>query len=112
MCQHGFDVSFGAWIMISLPFGIFCTLFAWFFLCLVLKPDDITAIPVIVYERKNVLTTRNLLVMFLSLMTIILFAFFSYLQVIFGDIGIVALTFVAIMFGSGLLTEVTTLCCI
>lgn len=92
--------------MVSLPFGIFCTLFAWFFLCFTLQPDDITAIPVIVYERKNVLTTRNLLVVFLSLLTIFLFAFFAYLQPAFGDIGIIALSFVAVMFGSGLLTEV------
>src|SRR5689334_23085151 len=95
--------------MVSLPFGIFCTLFAWVFLCFVLQPNDITAIPVIVYERKNVLTTRNLVVMTLSLVTVLLFAFFAYLQPAFGDIGLVALTFVAVMFGTGLLTEVFSL---
>ena len=45
-------------------------------------------------------------VMSLTLFTLVLFAFFTYLKPVFGDIGIVSLCFVAIMFGSGMLSEV------
>ncbi len=80
---------------------------AWAFLIVVIKPDDITAIPVIVYQRKKSFGRRNTAVVVLSLLTIMLFASFSYLQPYFGDIGIVAMLFVTVMFGSGMLSEVS-----
>jgi di/tricarboxylate transporter len=105
--QSGFDVSFGRWICVSLPFGVTCTLIAWVYLIVVMKPDDISEIPVIVYERENkVLSKRNILVVLMSLFTILLFANFPYVEFIFGEIGIVAAAFVGLMFGSGILSEV------
>jgi phosphate transporter len=70
------------------------------------EPNDLQSIPAIVYERGNVLSKKNITVMSLTLFTLVLFAFFSYLKPVFGDIGIVSLCFVAIMFGSGMLSEV------
>ncbi len=100
-------MSFGRWLLVSVPFCTFCTVFAWAFLIVVVKPDDITAIPVIVYERKKAFGRRNIAVVVLSLFTIMLFASFSYLQPYFGDIGIVSLVFVVAMFGTGMLSEVS-----
>ncbi len=71
-----------------------------------MKPDDVKAIPIIVYERGNVFSKRNVMIMVCSIITLILFASFSSLKSVFGDIGIVALGFVTLMFGTGILSEV------
>lgn len=73
---------------------------------IIMKPDDIESIPIIVYERDTVFSKRNITVIVLSLLTIVLFASFNAIKSIFGDIGVVALTFVSVMFGSGILSEV------
>lgn len=69
-------------------------------------PSDITSIPVIVYERGDAFGRKNTTIMILSLITLILFALFQNFKYIFGDISIVSLGFVFIMFGSGMLSEV------
>lgn len=105
--QAGFTVTFGRWICVSLPFCVLNTLLAWAYLIIVIKPDDIKAIPVIVYERGlPVFGKRNVTVIATSLLTILLFANFTYVKFIFGEIGIVAALYVAFMFGSGILSEV------
>jgi phosphate transporter len=70
------------------------------------QPDDIQSIPVIVYERGNAFGKKNLTIMILSLITLIMFALFQNFKSVFGDISIVSLMFVFIMFGSGMLSEV------
>eukprot|EP01038_Epipyxis_sp_PR26KG_P009656 gene9656-12998_t len=105
--QSGIEVSFGRWMCVSLPFCIVGVLVSWVIIILIVKPDDIKIIPVIPYERGvNVFGKRNLAVITLTLLTMLLFAFFSYTQFIFGDIGIVSLCFVSVMYGSGILSEV------
>ena len=99
-------MTFGSWICVSLPFCVLNTLLAWMYLIAVVRPDDITAIPLIVYERGKVLGKRNITVMVTSLLTILLFANFTYVEFFFGEIGIVAAVYVAFMFGSGILSEV------
>ena len=99
-------VPFGQWICVSLPFCVLNTLIAWAYLIIVIKPDDITSIPLIVYERGTVLGKRNITVIVTSLLTILLFANFTYVEYFFGEIGIVAAIYVAFMFGSGILSEV------
>ena len=91
---------------VSLPFSIINVIVAWLFILLVIQPDDITSIPIIVYERGSFLGKKNIAVIVLSLLTIIMFASFKDIEHIFGDIGIVAMCFVTIMFGSGILSEV------
>jgi phosphate transporter len=66
----------------------------------------VSSIPVIVYERSTVIGKRNMTVMAVSLITILLFATSSLTSHIFGDIAIISLCFVALMFGSGMLSEV------
>jgi di/tricarboxylate transporter len=101
------SVSFGTWLLISVPFCVFCTLMIWILLIILLSPDDVPSIPIIVYERDQaLLSKRNVTVMILSLVTLIIFAMFQYVSWIFGDISIVACIFVFIMFGSGILSEV------
>lgn len=102
-------VTFGRWICVSLPFCVLNTLLAWVYLVVVVRPDDISCIPLIVYERGTVLGKRNVTVIVTSLLAILLFANFSYVQFFFGEIGIVAAVYVAFMFGSGILSEVCSL---
>eukprot|EP00981_Chlorochromonas_danica_P001007 scaffold233_cov174-Ochromonas_danica.AAC.47 len=104
--QAGIAVSFGRWICVSLPFCVICTLIAWFMIILLIEPNDLQSIPVIVYERNAVFTKRNVAVIALSLLTIILFAFFQAVRSTFGDIAIIALGFITMMFGTGMLSEV------
>jgi phosphate transporter len=104
--QAGIVVSFGTWIAVALPFSLICTIMCWVLIVLVEKPDDVKVIPVIVYERSSVIGKRNVAVMVLSLLTILLFATSALTTAIFGDIAIISLCFVAVMFGSGMLSEV------
>jgi phosphate transporter len=104
--QAGVPVSFGRWIAVALPFCLLCTTVAWLLIILIVKPYDVKSIPVIVYERGNVFDKRNTTVIALSLLTIGMFATSTLTANIFGDIAIISLSFVAIMFGSGMLTEV------
>lgn len=100
------QVSFGQWMAVSVPFGVVCVLVSWLFLLVVVRPDDIQSIPVVFYERGGALGKRNIAVIVLTLSVIALFVGFSFIADVFGDIGIISLCFVTIMFGSGLLSEV------
>jgi hypothetical protein len=72
-----------------------------------MEPYDVKSIPIVVYRRERTMTKKNLTVIILSLITMIAFSVFDYtLKNIFGDIAMIALIYVAIMFGSGMLTEV------
>lgn len=57
-------------------------------------------------EERKVFTKKNIAVIVLSLMTIILFATSQWTEEAFGDIAIISLSFVAVMFSTGILTEV------
>ena len=106
--QAGIVVSFGRWLMVAVPFALLCTIIAWLLLIMSLNPDDISSVPVIVFERnQQVFNRRNVAVLSLSLLTIILFATSSLTADIFGDISVISLLFVTVMFGSGMLTEVS-----
>jgi phosphate transporter len=105
--QIGIEVSFGRWLMFSIPFCTICTIIAWLGIILILEPSDIKAIPSIVYETNhNVFTKRNITVIGISALGILLLATSSMTKFIFGDIGIIGLCIVAYMFSSGMLTEV------
>jgi len=105
--KSGIAISFGHWIAVALPFCTIGVIISWMLIIAIIKPTDITSIPVIVYDTKSfVLGKRNSLVIGCSALTILLFATSSYTMQIFGDIGIISLCFVGFMFGTGILTEV------
>lgn len=90
----------------ALPFGVFCTVLSWLLIIVIIRPNDVDAIPLVVYEKGNVFGKRNIAVILSSLLTIVLLATSSWTKDTFGDISIISLCFVAFMFGSGILTEV------
>eukprot|EP00640_Fibrocapsa_japonica_P000966 CAMPEP_0113945436 /NCGR_PEP_ID=MMETSP1339-20121228/45883_1 /TAXON_ID=94617 /ORGANISM="Fibrocapsa japonica" /LENGTH=810 /DNA_ID=CAMNT_0000951017 /DNA_START=58 /DNA_END=2491 /DNA_ORIENTATION=- /assembly_acc=CAM_ASM_000762 len=100
------EVGFGEWIAVATPFCVVGVVLAWLVLIAILKPDDVQYIPVIVHKNAKILTHQNMLVLFLSLGTILLWSTISTTRVTFGDLGIIALIFMTIMFGSGFLTQV------
>ena len=93
-------------MLVSIPFCFVCILLGWSLLLAFIQPDDLKAIPIIVYERKSVLGKRNITVILLSLMCICLFASTTLMKTVFGDLGIASLCYISIMFGTGMLTEV------
>lgn len=101
------NITFTQWILVSIPFGSICVLLSWMALCFIMQPYDVKSIPIVVYDRENRMNKKNLTVLILASLTMIAFSTFEYtLKGIFGDIAMVALIYVALMFGSGLLTEV------
>ena len=102
----GYTVSFGEFMCISVPFCSLCVLLSWLYLMVVINPDDVEKISAIVYERGNMFSNRNIIVMIFTIVTIIFFAVSSLITGEIGDIGVISLTFISIMFGSGILTEV------
>jgi phosphate transporter len=102
----GYTVSFGEFMCISVPFCSLCVLLSWLYLMVVINPDDVEKISAIVYERGNMFSNRNIIVMIFTIVTIIFFAVSSLITGEIGDIGVISLIFISIMFGSGILTEV------
>lgn len=108
MQQNGIEVSFGKWLLISIPFCVIGTFISWLVIIHILKPNDVKEIPIIVYETSTeVFSRKNIIVMFTSTIAILLLATSSFTKFIFGEIGIISLCFCSFMYGSGLLTEVS-----
>lgn len=108
--EVGVEVTFFRWMMVSVPFGVTCTIVSWSILLYLTKPFDVRRIPVVVYDTsaaaQSATSPRSLVVIVASLLVCIAFAGFSVFKPYFGDIGIIALCYIVFMFGSGLLTEV------
>ena len=102
----GYTISFGQFMCISIPFCSLCVFLSWIYLMISINPDDVKQISAIVYERGNMFSYKNMVVISLSMTTVVLFAFSSLFIEEIGDIGMISLIFISIMFGSGMLTEV------
>lgn len=104
----GISISFGLWMAVGVPFTIVGVLLAWILICVVTDPTDVGQIPVIVYSKRNVLSRKNVFIVGLTLLTIFGWSTFSSTEDLFGDLGVIALLFIVVAFGSGILSEVTT----
>lgn len=100
----GCDVTFGTWMMISIPYALCGTLITWFIIN-IYYPVDIPRIPIVVYDDQP-LSTKSMVIIAVSCITCCLFAAFALFKDDLGDIGIVSLCYMVFMYGSGLLTEV------
>ena len=72
----------------------------------ILKPYDLVAIPVVTYNTNNSFSRKNTLLLAMCVITILLFSTSSFTNDIFGDISVISLLFVGIIFSTGMLTEV------
>jgi phosphate transporter len=66
-------MTFGQWIIYAMPIALTGTVFAWLLIIVMLKPDDVTSIPRIIYEEKGI-TKTAVGVCVLSLLTILAWA--------------------------------------
>eukprot|EP00903_Cladosiphon_okamuranus_P005479 g5464.t1 len=102
----GFAISFGTWVAVGLPFCALGVFIAWVLLCVVVNPCDVESIPMIVHSRGEVMSRKNIFIVALTLLTIFGWSTIGVTEDLFGDLGIIALIFIIIAFGSGILSEV------
>lgn len=107
--QIGITVSFGRWLLVSIPFCVLGVLLSWFLLILLVRPDDVETIPAVLLSEGSgeISKKRNFAVIAFCSVIVFLLAFSQLLKPYVGDIGIISLTFLVLMFGSGILTEVS-----
>ncbi|TDH67603.1 hypothetical protein CCR75_000085 [Bremia lactucae] len=103
--KAGYTVTFGQWMAIAVPFCTVGTILCWAFLLWVMEPSDATYIPQIVYDQKQTISSLHVVVVSMTLMTIFLWASFSVTSASFGDLGIISMMFMFIMFGTGMLSQ-------
>ncbi|DAZ98014.1 TPA: hypothetical protein N0F65_004504 [Lagenidium giganteum] len=103
--KAGYSISFGEWMAMAVPFCTISTVLCWMFLLWVFDPKDAKYIPQIVYDQKQKVSTMHVAVVSLTLLTIFLWATFSFSSMTFGDLGIISLLFMFIMFGTGMLSQ-------
>ncbi|TMW62994.1 hypothetical protein Poli38472_005612 [Pythium oligandrum] len=103
--KHGYIISFGQWMALAVPFCTISTILCWLFLLWVFNPQDAKYIPQIVYDQKQKISSLHIAVISLTLLTIGLWATFSVTSMTFGDLGIISLMFMFVMFGTGMLSQ-------
>ncbi|CAI5736352.1 unnamed protein product [Peronospora destructor] len=103
--KAGYTVTFGQWMAIAVPFCTVGTIMCWLFLLWVMDPRDATYIPQIVYDQKQKINSLHVVVILMTLLTIFLWASFSVTSTTFGDLGIISMMFMFIMFGTGMLSQ-------
>lgn len=89
----------------GLPFCVLGVFIAWALLCVIVNPTDVEHIPMIVYTKANVLSHKNVFIVALTLLTIFGWTTIGATKDYVGDLGIIALMFIVIAFGSGILSE-------
>lgn len=109
--QIGITVAFGHWLMVSVPFCILGVFLSWLMLLIFVQPDDVNVIPPVVIKEGNaeISAKRNVAVIAFCAVIVVLLASSEVLKPYVGDIGILSLSFLVLMFGSGILTEVYAL---
>uniref|UniRef100_M4B2I1 Citrate transporter-like domain-containing protein n=1 Tax=Hyaloperonospora arabidopsidis (strain Emoy2) TaxID=559515 RepID=M4B2I1_HYAAE len=70
-----------------------------------MDPRDATYIPQIVYDQKQQISSLHVVVVSMTLLTIFLWASFSVTSATFGDLGIISLMFMFVMFGTGMMSQ-------
>ncbi|ETK85453.1 hypothetical protein, variant 3 [Phytophthora nicotianae CJ01A1] len=103
--KAGYTVTFGQWMAMAIPFCTVGTILCWAFLLWVMDPRDATYIPQIVYDQKQKISSLHVVVVSMTLLTIFLWASFSVTSATFGDLGIISMMFMFIMFGTGMLSQ-------
>lgn len=107
LANEGILISFGRWLLIALPFCMVCTIATWMFMIQMIDPSDVPSIPFVVNDTETTISSKkSVIIIIITGITVIMFATSSMSNNIFGDISIISLGYVSIMFGSGMLTEV------
>lgn len=96
--------SWGTWFFIALPICVISILFIWVLLLLSFHPGRGTTI-VPIRPMRDKLTGVQYFIIFVTLLTIILWCVSRQLESTFGDMGVIAIIPLALFFGTGILTK-------
>jgi phosphate transporter len=96
--------SWGIWFFVALPVCTITIVFIWLLLLLTFKPGKGTTI-VPLRPMKDKLNGRQYFIIFVTLLTIVLWCVSHQLENIFGDMGVIAIIPLVLFFGTGILTK-------
>lgn len=96
--------SWGIWFFIALPVCIITLFFIWILLLVSFRPGRGTTI-VPIRPMKDKLNGVQYFIIFVTLLTIVLWCFSRQLESFFGDMGIIAIIPLVLFFGTGILTK-------
>ncbi|KAK5046031.1 hypothetical protein LTR84_008818 [Exophiala bonariae] len=96
--------SWGVWFFVALPVCIITIIFIWLLLLATFKPGRGTTI-VPIRPMKDKLNGLQYFIIFVTLLTIVLWCTSHQLEGIFGDMGVIAIIPMVLFFGTGILTK-------
>lgn len=96
--------SWGVWFFIALPVCIISILLIWVLLLITFQPGKGTTI-VPIRPMKDKLNGLQYFIIFVTLLTIVLWCFSHQLEGVFGDMGVIAIIPIVLFFGTGILTK-------
>jgi anion transporter len=96
--------SWGVWFFIALPVCILSIIFIWLLLLVTFKPGKGTTI-VPIRPMKDKLNGVQYFIIFVTLVTIVLWCTSHQLESVFGDMGVIAIIPLVLFFGTGILTK-------
>ena len=100
MAKAGHHISFGGWIMVGIPFCTIAVVVCWVFLCWLLRPTDVQRIAAVpVDESATRWQRRHVAVIGCTVLVTLAWATLSVTVDTFGDLGIISLIFIVLMFG-------------
>lgn len=96
--------SWGVWFFIALPVCIISIVLIWLLLLVSFKPGrGITIVPI--RPMKDKLNGVQYFIIFVTLLTIVLWCTSHQLEGVFGDMGVIAIIPLVLFFGTGILTK-------
>jgi len=105
LSKVGIDISFGQWLVVSVPLCVLLVVLCWVFIMFTIDPDDVDSIPLIAYDKKP-LSAVHWIVIVLSGVTVLLLAFPSLSESTLGGIPTISLIYLVTIFSTGILTTV------
>ncbi|KAK5208018.1 low-affinity phosphate transporter [Exophiala xenobiotica] len=96
--------SWGVWFFVALPVCIISIVLIWLLLLVSFKPGRGTTI-VPIRPMKDKLTGLQYFIIFVTLLTIVLWCTSHQLEGVFGDMGVIAIIPMVLFFGTGILTK-------
>lgn len=96
--------SWGTWFFVALPVCVVSILLIWLLLLVTFKPGRGTTI-VPLRPMKDKLNGVQYFIIFITLVTIVLWCISHQLESVFGDMGVIAIIPLVLFFGTGILTK-------
>merc|ERR1711939_863312 len=98
------SLSWGVWFFVALPVCIISIVLIWLLLLVSFKPGRGTTI-VPIRPMKDKLNGIQYFIIFVTLLTIVLWCTSHQLEGVFGDMGVIAIIPMVLFFGTGILTK-------